>query len=343
MTGEYRRVHLAFCSSFVRSSWSAFLAGALLSSCLAPDGPTPSGVLSRVDFQDADRTASGTEWEVDHELTRHLWGGWHPVTVEERLERKFQQACALEQAGLLEDAVDHLGRLQKKYPECSSVLEARGALYATLGYQRAAAGDFQRAVWIDPGRPESWAALGRMQYELDLHGQAISTLERAGELGLDSADFHLTVARTYRALERRGKAADHYAMTIDREPVPNVELYVEAATLATEGGRDMLETEALDQALQLVNRALEQDPESCQAWFVRGLLLEVADEPTETVSAYLRVLEIDPEHVAAWTNLALFSMQLGDPETCAEAAQNALQLETDPLRRRALERLISKR
>ena len=343
MAGEYRLVHLAFYSSFARSSWSAILAGTLLSGCLAPDGPSRSRVLSEVESSDANRSTIAKASDVDHELARHLWGGWHPVTIEERLERKFKEACALEQAGLLEDAIDHLGRLQKKNPESSSVLEARGALYARLGYQRAAAGDFQRAVWIEPGRPQSWAALGRMQHELDLHGQAISALERASELGLDSADFHLTVARTYRALERRGKAADHYAMTIDRASTPTVELYVEAATLATEGGGDVLETEALDQALHLVDRALEQDPDSCQAWFVRGLLLEAADEPTETVAAYLRALEIDPEHVAAWTNLALFSLQLGDPETCADAAQNALRLETDPRRRQALERLISKR
>ncbi len=327
MAGTTRLIHLAVYSSFV-----------FLSGCLSTSGPSRTHVLSKVE-QTQRRSQHSDVATLDH----HRWGGWHSVPIEERLQRRFKEACALEQAGLLEDAIEHLGRVQKKNPDSACVLEARGALYASLGYQRAAAGDFQRAVWIQPQRAETWAALGRMRHDLDLNGQALTALERANELGLDTAEFHLILARTYRALTRRGKAADHYGLTIERSDEPTVELYVEAATLATEGGSDVLEAEALERALHLVDRALEREPESCQAWFVRGLLLEAADEPTETVAAYLRALEIDPEHVAAWTNLALFSLQLGDPETCTGAAQNALRLETDPRRRQALERLISKR
>ena len=328
MAGELRLVSLTVC---------LFVSG---SGCLTTSGPTRSAVLSGVE------SSEEGEAGVDGALAAHLWSGWHRAPLDEwetRLERKFEEACALEQAGLLEDAIEHLGRVQRKNPESAGVLEVRGALYATLGYQRAAAGDFQRAVWLRPGRAETWAALGRMQHELDLNGQALRSLERAGEMGLDTADYHLVVARTYRSLARRGRSADHYAMAIERTDEPSVELYVEAATLATEGGADVLESEALERSLQLVDDALERDPESCQAWFVRGLLLESAGEPTETVAAYLRTLEIDPEHVAAWTNLALFSLRLGDPETCNDAAENALRLETDPHRRRALEQLISKK
>lgn len=305
--------------------------------CRAPEGPSRSQVLSRLG-----RGPEGVQLSAGEILRRHRWGGWHAIEVEPKLVDRLVEACALEQAGLVEDAIELLSRAVKRRPKAACLLEARGALYASIGYQRAAAGDFQRAVWVAPNRAEAWAALGRMQTELDLFQQGLVALERAGELGLDSVEYHLSLARTYRGLDRRGKAAHHYGVVLERVDEPTVELYVEAATLATEGGNDVLDAEALDHALHLVDRALEHDPRSSQAWFVRALLLEAADEDAETVAAYLRALEIDPEHVAAWTNLALLSLRLGDPETCQDAARRALELETDPRRRKALEKLLKR-
>jgi len=310
----------------------------LLGGCLTPEGPTRSDVLSQL-TGGSDEAANSPQ-EI---LQGHRWGGWHTVVVDAKLCEPLLEACALERAGLVEDAIEHLSRVQRRHSRSACVLEARGALYASLGYQRAAAGDFQRAVWVEPKRAEAWAALGRVQTELDLFQQALAALERAGELGLDTHGYHVGLARAYRGLERRGRAADHYQRAIDCCEDPTVELYVEAATLATEGGSDVLETEALEHALRLVDRALEDDPSSSQAWFVRALLLEAADEEADTVAAYLRALEIDPEHVAAWTKLALLSLRLGDPETCSEAARRAIDLETDPRRRRALEKLLERR
>jgi tetratricopeptide (TPR) repeat protein len=321
---EYLRVYL--------------LSSVLLSGCLSSDGPNRTRLLSNFEVANTVEDVAGFET-----LEQHRWGGWLRVPIERKLHRRFKEACVLEEAGLLEDAIETLVRLQEKNPDSACVLEARGALYAALGYQRAAAGDFQRAIWIQPNRAETWGALGRMQYELDLSHQALAALERAGELGLDSFEYHLTLARTYRALARRGKAAVHYSRSIEHHVSPTVELYVEAATLATEGGNDALEAEAFEQALHLIDRALELETNSCQAWFVRALLLEAADEPTQAIAAYLRALEIDPEHLAAWTSLALFSLRRGDTETSSEAARRALELETDPRRRRSLERLLLKR
>ena len=271
-------------------------------------------------------------------LRGHRFGGWFEVVPDPEVWPELEVACQLERGGASEDAVEFLGRAIEDHPDAESLLEARGALYVALGFPRAAAGDFQRAVELAPAKGEDWLALGRTYQELALSRQALEALSRAAELGVESRELQLQQARAYRALGRRGKAARHYSLALARDPEPSTEFLVEASSLATEGRRDGLSSDSLAQALSI----LDQDgPESTETWFVQALLQESPGETAETIAGYLQALEIDPRALVAWTRLALLALELRDSETKTDAVQRALAGENDPARRAVLEKLLA--
>ncbi len=275
-------------------------------------------------------------------LAEHRFGRWLAVTPDPEVRSELERACVLERAGMGEEAIELLSQVHEDHPGAASLLDARGALYAVLGYPRAAAGDFQQSLRLAPERAEIWYALGRTYQELALSRQALEALHRAAELGRDDDDLHLELARAYRALGRRGMAAGRYTLLLTRQAEPSTEFLIEAASLATEGRAEALSAEALGQAVSLLDRG-EEGEEATDAWFVRALLTEASGESTDTIASYLRVLEIDGGALVAWTRLALLSLQLDDPETSAEAARAMLEQESDPGRRARLEELLAAR
>lgn len=272
-----------------------------------------------------------------------VFGRWLSVSPDPEVWPELEAAGRLERAGAAEEAVELLEEAIENHPRAASLFEARGAIYSSLGFPRAAAGDFQRAADLTPARGETWFALGRTYQELALSRQALEALGRALELGLDSSEVHLASARAYRSLGRRGKAAGHYHLALAREPSPPTELLVEAASLATECPDSGPGVGALAQALSKQNGDGTEGAHSTETWFVRALLLESSGETAETIAGYLRALEIDSRTLVDWTELALLSIELGDPETSAGAAERVLASQSDPARRKALEKLLAGR
>src|SRR5688572_15409156 len=86
----------------------------------------------------------------------HRFGRWLVVEPEERSLEALKEACLLDQVGESEEAMACLSEaLEDKGPR-ASLLEARGALYLTAGFPRAAVGDFQEALRLAPGRANAW-------------------------------------------------------------------------------------------------------------------------------------------------------------------------------------------
>jgi len=262
----------------------------------------------------------------------HRFGRWLEVEPDLASVAVLEKACLLEKTGEIEQALDVLSEALEELPESAPLLLARGALYFSSGFPRAASGDFQRAVEIEPREAEAWYALGHSFEALELARQALEALDQATRLGLDSAELHLSRARTLRSLARRGLAAHEYQLALERTRAPTCELLVEAAILASEARESTAGIQALASALE------PPDYRSENRDFVRILLQESLGVPTETVAGFLRALEVDPEELRHLTMRVLLALELAEPETRVGARERALASEADPVRRAALAR-----
>ena len=62
---------------------------------------------------------------------------------------------------------------------------------------------------------------------------------------------------------------------------------------------------------------LVQQPESAEAWFIRGLLAETADKPADAEGHLKRCLYLQPDHYEALCHLALLQEQGGNSSAAA--------------------------
>ena len=99
-----------------------------------------------------------------------------------------------------EDALAVLNQRLEREPKSATLLEARGVLYASLGYQRAAERDFQSVTRLRPDHVAGWLALGRARLELVLNRGAREALEGAQRRGCDLPELHLALAQARRDL-----------------------------------------------------------------------------------------------------------------------------------------------
>lgn len=264
----------------------------------------------------------------------HRFGSWLEVEPVQDVVVPLENACLLEQSGATEDAIEILGEAIVENGSSAELFLARGALYCSSGFPRAASGDFQRATQLAPQRACAWYALGRAYSELSLARQALDALERAVLLGMDTTELHVELARTLRALARRGRAAHEFELALARGPETPCEVLVEAALLASDA-RDR----AAD--VRVWTDFQEQGQERTDsAAFLKILLQESVGVPVETVAGFLRALDIDQAELERLTGHVLVALQLVDRETSRRAAERLLEHERDADRRAALQELI---
>jgi len=266
----------------------------------------------------------------------HRFGGRIAVEVDPESRAALEQACLLEQRGAIEPAIEVLSEAIEDFSRCGSLYEARGALYQTTGFPRAAAGDFLRATGLTPGRSQCWLALGQAYEALDLARQALEALEQAERLGEAGLGLQLSKARVLRALGRRGVAAQHYERALRALSELPLELQVEAAVLAGEDRSRANEIARLRDTLE----ACRGTPPSDEAWLLRSLLEESRGESPREVADAVRSLELPPEELERLTWNLLAAVQLSDAETRAAARTRLISAEPDPARRAALENAL---
>jgi tetratricopeptide (TPR) repeat protein len=293
---------------------------------------------SRVEALGPDLQALGAGAERPSLVVGHRFGRWLEVEPEPPARPALERACLLEQTGATEDAISVLGAALDDLRECPSLFAARGALYLTTGFPRAAAGDFQRAVALAPERASCWYALGHAYEVLGLTRQAAEALVRALALGGDGSGLFLSLARVHRSLGRAGQAARHYESALRQHDAPPIEILVEAAVLATEDGPRSAGVESVRDRLDACRGTRLSD----DAWLLRALLREMPGKPSENVVTAFRALEVAPAELADLTRSLLTAVQLVDPETGAETRASLLASEPDEQRRALLERCLSR-
>lgn len=265
----------------------------------------------------------------------YRFGRWLLVEPTPEARQALEDACLLEQTSQSEEAIEVLGRAIEGEP-CAALFLARGALYLSTGFPRAAAGDFQRAVSMIPEHPRGWFALGHAYEVLGLWRQALEALEHARALDGQEVGLFLSLARVHHALAHPGLSARYYGLALPRMEGRSTELLVEAAVLATEDPQRALAVEKMRERLE----AGRSTPFSDEAWLLRALLRELPGEPADKVGATIRSLEVAEGELTDLAGSLLTALQLVDPETSEQVRGELLAAETDVQRRTALERSL---
>jgi TolB-like protein/tetratricopeptide (TPR) repeat protein len=185
-------------------------------------------------------------------------------------------------------------------------------------------GYLDRALELDPTYALAWALLGRMHMrEADVGWVAPETghkigrefVERGLSLEPDLPEGHAALGWTRMCIDWDWSGADaSFRRALELMPGNPVVLCY-ASSMASNLGR-------LDEALELANRAVDQDPLSSFPYITLGLQLSRMGRFSEAEGAFRRGIELSPQRVCIRANLAfaLLGQGRGD-DARAEAMQ----------------------
>jgi tetratricopeptide (TPR) repeat protein len=141
----------------------------------------------------------------------------------------------------LKQAKTHLDIIRDKRPNAPETHEAWGNYYAAQNDLASATSEIQQAIALDPGRSESYLALGILQLRGNLPDQAESSFKKAAAADPKAMNAQFALGNFYQTHNRLPEAERQFKHAIDidpRNPAPRAAL---ARLLMQEGKKDEVE------------------------------------------------------------------------------------------------------
>jgi len=131
--------------------------------------------------------------------------------------------------------------------------------------------------------------------------------------------------RTEKGMKR---GLDYFREATDKDAFFSLALVGQAlALLGLHGYGHQTSDEILFEAEDLINRALDQDPDLAEAFAARGLLLTGKQKGPEAEEALKQALELRPGHANTHNKLSWLYQLLGKPAEALKYAKNAVELD----------------
>ena len=180
----------------------------------------------------------------------------------------------------------------------------------------------EQALDLDPTHAAAWVMLARAHAlqagygwapVVDGYRKARDAVERALDLAPDFAEAYVVQSLIRRAHDWDWKGAlASSRRALDLAP-GSAEALAEAGSLASNLGR-------FEEGLELLQRAVEQDPLSSRAHGQLGAAYRLTDRLSEAASSFRKSLELSPERITAHHMLSLMLADQGqDADALAEA------------------------
>lgn len=271
---------------------------------------------------------------------------WYSIHVAEggvRVEPAYEAARALYELGDLESSGNLADLTLQRFPEHAPLLTLKARILIASNFRRAAEDHLVRSLKVRPEDRETLLMLGRLRVDLGLEGAAVEPLETYARLtGGGSYESQTLLARAYDGSGAREAAflAWRRAFSIGQPTVPDL---LAAAGACTDRDVREAQPEARELCRQWLARAIESDPNCTSAHFQLGVLSEDDGAYESAIEHYLAAVRTDPSCLVALTNLAILYSGRGDLEKARAMVQQALLLERDEARRRALMKLVEPR
>lgn len=177
-----------------------------------------------------------------------------------------------------------------------------------------------RALIIDPMNARCWARLGKAQRHSDQLDASLESCQRAVDLANGQPWAWSELGGTYEAMGRHVDALDSYRRAVELSDDP---FYTYKQTdLLTHIGKNQT-------ACELLEQALEREPENGQLWGKYGQALRRMRRLDEALVAYQRAIDLDPEDAWAWGGQGLTLGEMNRHPDALGCFDKALALNTE--------------
>ena len=261
----------------------------------------------------------------------------------QRADENSREACTENARALIElrdpERAQKLVELGlRTFPTDAAMFELKGDALAAQGFRRAAETAYEHALVAAPDLDSALLSLASLRCDLELYESAIRLLEPRLQAKTSSAREYALAGKAYKALRRYGDAYKCLAQAFELQ-TPTVGQLVSAASMYADESVRKKDARAAELSRAWLERALALDPQETLGHLYLGMLAEDSGRDPEAARCYRRAVETDPACVVALTALAQIESRRGELETSRAMAKRALELEKDPDRRAALEKL----
>lgn len=269
----------------------------------------------------------------DWKLAARLWRAEFEAGGAGTLEACLEAARAELARGEPEVARELLDRGLESFAQEASLWEERGNVLEVLGFRRAAEHSLTRALELEPGRLSALLQRAEIRLELGLASAARRDLEACLQQGLDESRVWIAYARSLTDLGQARSAFDAYARGFERGPVEDAALLGAAALYL---GGELRPASERDRELVAawLGIVAARSPRIVYAHHGLGLVALERGELPAAEANFERALAANPAHLPSLEQLARLAYERGDLPRADTLARRALEIETNPVRRK---------
>lgn len=186
-------------------------------------------------------------------------------------------------------------KIQKKEKDAQYEYE-KAVLTMNYGLVDEAIKYLNRALSLNPSHHLSYYLLGLAYVKKQNLAEAEAALQKCLELKPDFSEAHISLGEIYEETSHLDRAEDEYKKAYD--VAQNYSTCFHLAMLCYGRGK-------LDQAMEYVQKAIQKDSRSIQAYNLQGVILNKLGRYPEAIQSFQNVLKIDPNYAVASVNLAV--------------------------------------
>ncbi|MCC6566590.1 MAG: tetratricopeptide repeat protein [Chloroflexi bacterium] len=230
------------------------------------------------------------------------------------------RGVVLEQTGRYDEALECYRQAAEQAPDDVWYQFNQGNVLLLMDRSAEAIEPLRRSVEMDPASARFWTRLGKAYRQLGDYERALDACRTAVRLADQLASAWSELGATLEAMEQNVEALDAYRRAVELSDDP---FYTTKQTdLLSQIGKNQTAAELLEQALQ-------RDPNNGQLWGKYGQALRRLRRLDEAMVAYSRAIDLDPSDAWAWGGHGLTLGEYGRHVEALESFDRALELNQD--------------
>lgn len=244
-------------------------------------------------YDGGDRIAFALRWMRLGEYARAVEVFDSVLAHNPRNQDALREKCiALYQLRRYQEALSTCDDLLRVAPPSGRLFNLRGDILARMSRYEEAFVAYRRAVDASPNVAVYWSDLASTLTALSRYAEAYDAYLRAITLDPDQVAYRVDVALILTSLGRFNEALSAYSSALKAlgagDPTNRARILRNAAAILTE------DLDQHDEALKVIEQALELEPKSVRAWVIKGHALKMLGKDGEAEEAFAQALSLRP-------------------------------------------------
>ena len=219
----------------------------------------------------------------------------------------LQSALALFNAGKYKECFDVISPYVQSHPDSAEAHKVLGMDEYMLGNADGALADVTHATELNSNDADAFYYLGRLYFSADNPLSALTAFQKAIELDPSSVRAHNQLGQTYEALSRSQDAEREYRQAIsleEKQPKKSPWPYYNLGLLCLEAGRTQ-------EAISYLHQALDRNPTFGAAQVKLAVALTKQNHSDEAFQLLQTAIREDPRNAEAHYHLGQLLSRLG--------------------------------